>query len=62
MMEELHNRKQFYELAEFYVKWGEVRNYVPVTLKGTTKGKKICYRSMRKKKIRAVLTKYGMRP
>ncbi|MCP9257163.1 BMA-BUB-1, isoform b [Dirofilaria immitis] len=23
VMEELHNRKQFYELAEFYVKWGE---------------------------------------
>ncbi|KAM3722860.1 Mitotic checkpoint serine/threonine-protein kinase [Dirofilaria immitis] len=24
VMEELHNRKQFYELAEFYVKWGEI--------------------------------------
>ncbi|VDN06836.1 unnamed protein product [Thelazia callipaeda] len=24
VMEELHNRKQFYELAEFYVKWAEI--------------------------------------
>ncbi|VIO92403.1 Protein kinase domain containing protein [Brugia malayi] len=24
VMEELHNRKQFHELAEFYVKWGEI--------------------------------------
>uniref|UniRef100_A0A8R1TZ87 BUB1 N-terminal domain-containing protein n=2 Tax=Onchocerca TaxID=6281 RepID=A0A8R1TZ87_ONCVO len=24
IMEKLHNRKQFYELAEFYVKWGEI--------------------------------------